>query len=96
MIIVVSGDLLQTYIGWELVGATCMALASFWYRDQENARIGLKTGLLLRVGDFALLTAILSIYALQELLTSQNFKRIQNGFSHYLNRACWYPRCSCF
>ena len=62
MIIVVSGDLLQTFIGWELVGATCMALASFWYRDQENARIGLKTGLLLRVGDFALLTAILSIY----------------------------------
>jgi NADH-quinone oxidoreductase subunit L len=62
MIIVVSGDLLQTFIGWELVGATCMALASFWYRDQENARIGLKTGLLLRVGDFALLTAMLSIY----------------------------------
>lgn len=62
MIIVVSGDLLQTFIGWELVGATCMALASFWYRDQENTRIGLKTGLLLRVGDFALLTAILSIY----------------------------------
>lgn len=62
MIIVVSGDLLLTFIGWELVGATCMALASFWYRDRENTRIGLKTGLLLRVGDFALLTAILSIY----------------------------------
>jgi NADH-quinone oxidoreductase subunit L len=62
MIIVVSGDLLQTFIGWELVGATCMALASFWYQDREKARIGLKTGLLLRVGDFALLTAILSIY----------------------------------
>lgn len=62
MIIVVSGDLLQTFIGWELVGATCMALASFWYRDPVNARTGLKTGLLLRIGDFALLTAILSIY----------------------------------
>ncbi len=62
MIIVVSGDLLQTFIGWELVGATCMALASFWYQDHEKAQIGLKTGLVLRVGDFALLAAILSIF----------------------------------
>jgi NADH-quinone oxidoreductase subunit L len=59
--IVLSGHLLLTFIGWELVGLTCMALASFWYRDPAKAATGLKTGLILRVGDLALLAAVLSI-----------------------------------
>jgi NADH-quinone oxidoreductase subunit L len=59
--IVLSGHLLLTFIGWELVGLTCMALASFWYRDPAKAATGLKTGLLLRVGDLALLAAVLAI-----------------------------------
>ena len=63
MIIVLSGDLLLTFIGWEIVGLTCMALASFWYGDPTKSRIGLKTGLLLRIGDVALLGSFLAIYA---------------------------------
>ncbi len=63
MIIVLSGDLLLTFIGWEVVGLTCMALASFWYGDPVKSRIGLKTGLLLRIGDVALLGSFLAIYA---------------------------------
>jgi len=63
MVIVLSGDLLLTFMGWEVVGLSCMALAAFWYRDPVRARIGLKTGLLLRIGDIALLASLLAIYA---------------------------------
>jgi NADH-quinone oxidoreductase subunit L len=62
MIVVVSGNLLFTFIGWEIVGLCCMSLASFWYQDREKARVGLKTGMILRIGDLALLTSILTIF----------------------------------
>jgi len=63
MVIVLSGNLLLTFIGWEVVGLCCMALASFWYRDPYKAQIGFKTGMILRIGDIALLASILIIYA---------------------------------
>jgi NADH-quinone oxidoreductase subunit L len=63
MVIVLSGDLLLTFMGWEVVGLSCMALAAFWYRDPAKARIGLKTGMLLRIGDIGLLASLLAIYA---------------------------------
>ena len=62
MVIVLSDNLLLTFIGWEVVGLCCMTLASFWYRDPYKAHVGLKTGMILRVGDLALLASILVIY----------------------------------
>jgi len=61
-IVVMAGNLLQLYIGWEVVGICCYALVSYWYRDQQNARYGLKTFLILRVGDVFLLASILIMY----------------------------------
>jgi len=60
--VVMAGNLLQLYIGWEIVGVCCYALVSFWYRDPQNARYGLKTFLVLRVGDVFLLASILIMY----------------------------------
>ncbi len=60
--VVMAGNLLQLYIGWEIVGVCCYALVSFWYRDPQNARYGLKTFLVLRVGDVFLLASILMMY----------------------------------
>ncbi|MDI6904464.1 MAG: proton-conducting transporter membrane subunit [Candidatus Bathyarchaeia archaeon] len=60
--VVMAGNLLQLYIGWEIVGVCCYALVSFWYRDPQNARYGLKTFLMLRVGDVFLLASILIMY----------------------------------
>ena len=60
--VVVAGNLLQLYIGWEIVGVCCYALVSFWYRDPRNVRYGLKTFLVLRVGDVFLLASILIVY----------------------------------
>ena len=61
--VVMAGNLLQLYIGWEIVGVCCYALVSFWYRDPQNARYGLKTFLVLRVGDVFLLASILIMYS---------------------------------
>jgi NADH-quinone oxidoreductase subunit L len=60
--VVMSSNLLQLYIGWEVVGVSCYALVSFWYRNPQNARYGLKTFLVLRVGDVLLLASILTMY----------------------------------
>jgi len=64
--VVMAGNLLQLYIGWEIIGVCCYALVSFWYRDPQNARYGLKTFLVLRVGDVFLLASILIMYFYSE------------------------------
>jgi len=62
IMVVMAGNLLQLYIGWEVVGVCCYALVTYWHRNPENARYGLKTFLVLRVGDLSLLMSILIIY----------------------------------
>lgn len=59
IMVVMAGNLLQLYIGWEVVGICCYALVTYWYRNPENARYGLKKFLVLRVGDLSLLLSIL-------------------------------------
>lgn len=63
LIIVMAGDLLFMFIGWEIVGVCCTGLAAFWHRDPEKASTGLKTFLILHVSDVLLLASILAIYA---------------------------------
>jgi len=63
VLIVVADNLLLLFIGWEIVGVSCSALVAFWHQDPEKAHYGLKTFLVLRVGDILLLTSILIIYA---------------------------------
>jgi len=66
IMVVMADNLLQLYVGWEVVGVCCYALVNYWYRNPENARFGLKTFLLLRVGDVSLLMSILIIYFYSE------------------------------
>ena len=63
VLVVVADNLLLLFIGWEIVGVSCSALVAFWHQDPEKAHYGLKTFLVLRVGDILLLMAILIIYA---------------------------------
>ena len=62
VMVVMADNFLQLFIGWEVVGVCCYALVTFWYRNPENARYGLKTFLVLRVGDLSLLMSILIMY----------------------------------
>ncbi|MFB0502294.1 MAG: NADH-quinone oxidoreductase subunit L [Candidatus Bathyarchaeia archaeon] len=63
VLVVVAGDLLSLFIGWEIVGISCSFLVAFWHQDPYKAHYGLKTFMVLRVGDALLLASILMIYA---------------------------------
>jgi len=62
LVIVMAGNLLFMFIGWEIVGLCCTGLAAFWHKDPKRANIGLKTFMVLRVADVLLLGSILLMY----------------------------------
>ncbi|MFB0569403.1 MAG: NADH-quinone oxidoreductase subunit L [Nitrososphaeria archaeon] len=81
--LVLSDNMIQMYIFWELVGVCSYLLISFWYHRTEAVKGGIKAFLMTRVGDVALLIAILFIYAssgsasFREILAQPN--RVPSG-----------------
>lgn len=75
VLLVMANNLLQMFIGWEIVGMCSYALIGFWHKKKEpspvpdyktegeyNAMCGMKAFITTRIGDVALLIAILIIY----------------------------------
>ncbi len=56
--LVLSDNMLQMFIFWEMVGLCSYALISFWYKKPESIHSGVKVFLMTRIGDIALLAAI--------------------------------------
>ena len=56
--LVLSDNLLQMFIFWEMVGLCSYALVSFWYKKPESVNAGVKVFIMTRVGDICLLAAI--------------------------------------
>ncbi len=54
LILVLSGDLLLLYLGWEGVGLCSYLLIGFWYKDPKNGYAARKAFLITRVGDTAM------------------------------------------
>lgn len=54
LILVLAGDLLFLYLGWEGVGLCSYLLIGFWYRDPVNVGAALKAFVVTRVGDTAM------------------------------------------
>ncbi|HDN02243.1 MAG TPA: NADH-quinone oxidoreductase subunit L [Candidatus Bathyarchaeota archaeon] len=61
--LVLADNLLQLFIFWEMVGLCSYALVSFWYKKPEAVKAGIKVFIMTKIGDIALLAAILLIYA---------------------------------
>jgi len=59
--LVVSPNLVQIYIFWELVGMCSYLLVGFWY-DCKAAADAAQKAFVVRVGDFGLLLGILGLY----------------------------------
>ncbi|MCX5655538.1 MAG: NADH-quinone oxidoreductase subunit L [Planctomycetota bacterium] len=53
LVLVLAGDLLLLYLGWEGVGLCSYLLIGFWYRDPVNGRAARKAFIVTRVGDVA-------------------------------------------
>jgi NAD(P)H-quinone oxidoreductase subunit 5 len=60
--LVVSPNLVQIYIFWELVGMCSYLLVGFWYDRKPAADAAQKAFVVNRVGDFGLLLGILGLY----------------------------------
>jgi NAD(P)H-quinone oxidoreductase subunit 5 len=60
--LVVSPNLVQVYIFWELVGMCSYLLVGFWYDRKAAADAAQKAFVTNRVGDFGLLLGILGLY----------------------------------
>ncbi|NEP61135.1 MAG: NAD(P)H-quinone oxidoreductase subunit 5 [Symploca sp. SIO2G7] len=60
--LVLSPNLLQVYIFWELVGMCSYLLIGFWYDRKGAANACQKAFVVNRVGDFGLLLGILGLY----------------------------------
>ncbi len=56
--LVLSDNMLQMFIFWEMVGLCSYALISFWYKKPESIHSGVKVFIMTRIGDIALLAAI--------------------------------------
>ena len=63
VVLVFAADLLLLYVAWELVGLCSFLLVSFWYTDKEAAYGARKVLVITHLAGYALLAAILIIYA---------------------------------
>ena len=60
--VVLSPNLLQLFICWELVGVCSFLLIGFWYRKPEAARAALKAFWITKAGDVGLLIGIVMLH----------------------------------
>jgi NADH-quinone oxidoreductase subunit L len=60
--LVISDNLLQMFVFWEMVGLCSYTLISFWYKRPESVRAGAKVFIMTRIGDVSLLGAIALFY----------------------------------
>ena len=61
LLLVMAGNLLLLYLGWEGVGLCSFLLIGFWYKDPENGRSARKAFIVTRVGDISLAIGIFII-----------------------------------
>lgn len=60
--IVVSGNLVMTFIFWELVGVSSYLLIGFWFERPSAAAAANKAFIVNRIGDFGFLLGILAVW----------------------------------
>ncbi|MFM8385929.1 MAG: NADH-quinone oxidoreductase subunit L [Planctomycetia bacterium] len=63
LILVLAGNLLHLFIGWELVGLCSYKLIGFWSERKAPGNASRKAFITTRIGDVGMLVAIMAIYA---------------------------------
>ncbi|KGG28547.1 MULTISPECIES: NAD(P)H-quinone oxidoreductase subunit 5 [unclassified Prochlorococcus] len=76
--LIISPNLLEIYVFWELVGMCSYLLVGFWYDRDGAAHAAQKAFVVNRVGDFGLLLGILGLFW---ATGSFDFNGIANGLS---------------
>ncbi|MHB8637162.1 MAG: NADH-quinone oxidoreductase subunit L [Fimbriimonadaceae bacterium] len=64
LVLVLGGNLLLLFVGWEGVGLCSYLLIGFWYRDHANARAANKAFIFNRIGDFGFILGLFLLFCL--------------------------------
>lgn len=64
LLLVLAGNLLLLFVGWELVGLASYLLIGFWYHKTSAAEAATKAFVMNRIGDAGLLTGLLLTFTL--------------------------------
>ncbi len=67
--LILGNNLVVLFLGWEGVGACSYFLIGFWYEDMQKAAAAQKAFVANRLGDFAMLTAMMMIFNITGTLT---------------------------
>ncbi len=62
LILVMGGNLLLMFVGWEGVGLCSYLLIGFWFEKKENAVAGMKAFIVNRVGDLGFMIGVLTLF----------------------------------
>src|SRR3970282_2510102 len=62
LLLVLAGNFLLLYVGWEGVGLCSYLLIGFWYKRPSAAKAGMKAFIVNRIGDFGFAIAIFLIF----------------------------------
>ena len=82
LILVVSDNFLQLFVGWEGVGLASYLLIGFWFKKESANCASIKAFITNRVGDLGLIIAISLIYL---TFGSIEFKQVFSQVSNHLN-----------
>ncbi len=94
--LIVSPNLLEIYVFWELVGMCSYLLVGFWYDRDGAAHAAQKAFVVNRVGDFGLLLGILGLFWATE---SFDFQGISDGLANAIASGAvpaWAALTLCF
>ncbi|HUT53538.1 MAG TPA: NADH-quinone oxidoreductase subunit L [bacterium] len=61
LLLVMGGNILVMFVGWEGVGLCSYLLIGFWYEDMEKSAAGKKAFIVNRIGDFGFLVGIFTL-----------------------------------
>jgi NADH-quinone oxidoreductase subunit L len=85
LLLVMSNNFLQLFVGWEAVGLVSYLLIGFWYRRPTAVFANYKAFIVNRIGDFAFIVAIAIIVAYMGSLDyAEVFERIPRAIGHDL------------
>ena len=85
--IVVSNNLLMSFIFWELVGVSSYLLIGFWFERESATAAANKAFIVNRIGDFGFILGILGIWSLFGSISFADLKNIiQSGQGTELNQ----------
>src|SRR5580698_5824970 len=72
--IVLSNNLIQLFIFWELVGLSSYLLIGFWYAKPSAADAGVKAFMVNRLSDFGFLCGIILLWSVSDIGQGRSFQ----------------------